>query len=55
MHAQTSYEIAVYLNSSVGNSEIKYQTFTTKKATNGAGISLAFTDIIDEDDVYIGR
>lgn len=45
--AQTNYILAVYLNSSVGISEIYYLNFSTSKSSNGATIKIAFTDILN--------
>jgi hypothetical protein len=45
--AQTNYIIAAYLNSTVGNSAIVYQNFSTSKASNGASIKLAFSSPVN--------
>lgn len=43
LKAQTSYKIAIYLNSTVGNSPIFFKAFRTKKASNAAAIKLAMS------------
>ena len=52
LDSQKSYLIGAYLNSSVGNSPIKFLKFETDKASNGAGIKIALTSI-EENDVVI--
>lgn len=47
LKAQHSYIIGAYINSTVGNSAIVFQKFTTAKASNGAAIKLAFTATIN--------
>ena len=51
LESQTSYLIGTYLNSTVGNSRIKFQRFRTEKSSNGAGIKIAFTGIEENSDV----
>lgn len=45
LSAQTKYLIGAYVNSSVGISNIKFTTFETKKSSNGAAATIAFTNI----------
>lgn len=45
LSAQTTYLIGAYINSSVGISDIKFEVFQTKKSSNGAAITIAFTSI----------
>ena len=45
LESQKSYLMGAYLNSSVGNSPIKYFRFKTTKSANGAGIKIALTSI----------
>lgn len=47
LSAQTSYMMASYLNSSVGISDIEYLVFHTDKSSNGAGIKIALSSIVD--------
>lgn len=46
--AQTAYMIAAYLNSTVGVSSIVFKNFTTGKASNGAAIKLAMSNVLNE-------
>lgn len=51
LNSQTSYLAAVYLNSSVGISDIYFQQFKTEKSSNGAGILLAFSALVADEDL----
>lgn len=44
--AQTKYIVAAYVNSTVGNSPIKFINISTSKASNGAAIKLGMSDKI---------
>ena len=43
--------MAAYLNSSVGISDIAFSVAKTSKASNGAAIKMAFTDILDSEKI----
>ena len=43
LESQTKYEIAIYLNSTVGNSDILFLSFKTSKASNAAAIKMAMS------------
>lgn len=45
LDSQTNYMIGAYVNSSVGVSDIKFELFQTKKSSNGAAITIAFSSI----------
>ncbi len=47
LSAQTSYTLAVYLNSTVGNSPIYFLNFTTAKISNAASIKIAMSSPIN--------
>ena len=51
LEAQKTYLVGAYLNSSVGNSDIKFTEFTTQKTSNGGAIKIAFSAIVDHADV----
>lgn len=47
LEAFVSYKIAVYLNSTIGNSPIKFLSFKTAKISNPAAIKIAMSALID--------
>ena len=48
LSAQTAYKIAVYLNSTIGNSKVMIKNFRTKRVSNAAAIKIAMSDVINE-------
>lgn len=49
--SQTTYLLGAYVNSSVGISDIKFEVFTTKKSSNGASITLAYSNVETNTDI----
>ena len=47
LESQKTYLLGAYLNTTVGNSYIKYEVFRTKRSSNGAGLKLSLTGIVD--------
>lgn len=49
--SQTTYLLGAYVNSSVGISDIKFEVFTTKKSSNGASITHAYSNVETNTDI----
>jgi hypothetical protein len=47
LQSQTNYTVAVYLNSTMGNSKIFFSNFSTAKVSNGAAINIAMSAMIN--------
>jgi len=47
LESQKKYLLGVYINSTVGNSNIRFKKFKTTKSSNGAGIKLSIFMIYD--------